>query len=48
MRPCKTEPLCESHSVEQMFAKGLKKILAQSMVCGQSQDMQLAGSPTKK
>ena len=38
MRPCKTEPLCKSHSVKQFFTQLFEKILALYMVCGQSQD----------
>ena len=44
MRLCKTEPPCESHSVELFFAKLFEKVLALYLVCGQSQDTQLAGS----
>ena len=40
IRPCKTEPLCESHSVEHIFAQWFEKLLALSMVCGQSQETQ--------
>ena len=39
MTPCKTEPLCESHSVEQF-----EKLLALSIDCGQIQNIELTGS----
>ena len=45
MRPCKTEPLCESHSVEIFFAQWFEKLLALSMVWGQSQEKQREGFP---
>ena len=44
---CKTVPPCESHSVEIIFAQRFLKVLALCLVCGQSQDTQLAGSLTK-
>ena len=36
LRPCQTKPLCESHRVEFSFAQWFEKVLALSMVCGQS------------
>ena len=42
-QPCKTEPLCESHSVEQIFSRCFEKFLALLILCGPSQKMQLAG-----
>ena len=42
--PWKTAPWCESHSVEVMFAQLFEKVLALCLVCGRSQDAQLAGS----
>ena len=47
MRLCKTEPPCESHSVEQIFSQLFEKVLALCLVCGQIKDTQLAGSLIK-
>ena len=47
IRLCKTEPPCESHSVELIFAQWFEKVLAICLVCGQSQDRPLAGSLKK-
>ena len=41
MRLCKTQPPCNSHSVEQIVPQWFEK------VCGQSQDTQLGGSLNK-
>ena len=46
-RPCRTEPPCDCHSVELIFAQWFETVLALTLVCGRSQDTQLAGSPKK-
>ena len=46
-RLCKTEPPCESHSVELIFAQWFEKVLGLRLVCGQSQDKPLAWSLTQ-
>ena len=43
-RLCKTDPPCESYSVELIFALLIEKVLTLYLVCGQSKDTQLAGS----
>ena len=43
MRLCKSGPPCESLSVNLFFAPWFEKLLALSLVCGQSQDTELAG-----
>ena len=44
MRIYKTVPQCESHRVELIFAQLFVKVSTICLVCGQSQDTQLARS----
>ena len=46
-RLCKTAPQWESHSIELFFTWWFVKVLALCLVCGQTQDSQLAESLNK-